>query len=275
VNFDAFETLDDPAMKCNRALMNPIPGSAIAAIAAALLSWSAARGDDAAPARAPLWQDSVLARVEALALLQTLNAELLSHDSATLTLERWCDAHHLATPAKVVAARVTDVDKQPSPDQRRELGVSPTEPIRYRRVKLLCGSVILSEADNWYVPARLTPDMNRLLDTTDTPFGKVVQTLHFQRHTLSSSLLWRPLPDGWETKRAGGDTPGVDTPGVPARAVAAPVAARAAAAPDAVLHIPSALLEHRALLSLPDGTPISEVVETYTGNILAFPAPRL
>ena len=28
-------------------------------------------------------------RVEALALLQTLNAELLSHDSATLTLERW------------------------------------------------------------------------------------------------------------------------------------------------------------------------------------------
>ena len=30
---------------------------------------------------------------EAIAVLQSLNAELLSHDSATLTLDRWCDAH--------------------------------------------------------------------------------------------------------------------------------------------------------------------------------------
>jgi hypothetical protein len=34
------------------------------------------------------------------------------------------------------------------------------------------------------------------------------------------------------------------------------------------------VLQHRALLSLPDGTPISEVVETYTGNVLAFTPPR-
>lgn len=254
--------------------MNPILGRAIAIVASALLCWAAARGNDAGPTHPPLWQDSFLARVEALALLQTLNAELLSHDSATLTLERWCDVHHLATPAKVVAARVTGVDKEPSPDQRRELGVSPSEPVRYRRVKLLCGSVVLSEADNWYVPGRLTPDMNRLLDSTDTPFGKVVQTLHFQRHTLSSTLLWRPLPDGWETRRVGVDTPGVDTPGVATPVAISPMAAGADGATGA-LHIPAALLEHRALLTLPDGTPISEVVETYTGNILAFPAPRL
>jgi hypothetical protein len=42
----------------------------------------------------------------------------------------------------------------------------------------------------------------------------------------------------------------------------------------AALVIPHALLEHRALLTLPDGTPISEVVETYTSDILAFPPPR-
>jgi hypothetical protein len=28
------------------------------------------------------------------------------------------------------------------------------------------------------------------------------------------------------------------------------------------------------VLKLPDGTPISEVVETYTGEVLAFPEPR-
>jgi hypothetical protein len=34
------------------------------------------------------------------------------------------------------------------------------------------------------------------------------------------------------------------------------------------------VLEHRAVLSTPDGAPFSEVVETYTGEVLAFPAPR-
>jgi hypothetical protein len=29
-------------------------------------------------------------------------------------------------------------------------------------------------------------------------------------------------------------------------------------------------LEHRAVLTLPDGTPFSEVVETYTDKVLAF-----
>ena len=33
------------------------------------------------------WQESFTSRLEALALLQTLNAELLSHHSATLTLD--------------------------------------------------------------------------------------------------------------------------------------------------------------------------------------------
>ena len=40
------------------------------------------------------------------------------------------------------------------------------------------------------------------------------------------------------------------------------------------LRMPAAILQHRALLTLPDGTPFSEVVETYSGNVLAFPAPR-
>jgi hypothetical protein len=37
--------------------------------------------------------------------------------------------------------------------------------------------------------------------------------------------------------------------------------------------LPAKLLEHRAVLMLPDGTPFSEVLESYTSNVLAFPVP--
>ena len=40
------------------------------------------------------------------------------------------------------------------------------------------------------------------------------------------------------------------------------------------LAVPEHVLEHRAILSLPDGEPFSEVIETYTGAVLAFPPPR-
>jgi hypothetical protein len=214
---------------------------ALCACGVALL-WTTALGADDSK--------GFVARLEALALLQTLNAELLANNSATLTLEHWCDAHHLASPPRIVAERVPDVDQPATPEQRQELGVTPTQPVRYRRVRPLCGALVLSEADNWYVPGRLTAEMNRLLDTTDTPFGRVVQPLHFQRHTLSSKVLWLPLPEGWEMN------------------------ANAATDSAAAQPLPGKLLEHRAVLTLPDGTPFSEVVETYTNNVLAFPLPR-
>ena len=92
--------------------------------------------------------------------------------------------------------------------------------------------------------------MNHVLETTDTPFGKAVAALHFRRHTLSANLLWRPLPKGWEM----GATPAPQKAGP--------------------LMIPDHVLEHRAVLSTPDGEPFSEVVETYTSEVLAFPPPR-
>jgi chorismate-pyruvate lyase len=198
---------------------------------------------------APAWPDNFITRLEALALLQTLNADLLSHDSATLTLDRWCDAHRMASPAHIVAERVHAPDKEPTAEQLQILGVSTSSAIRYRRVQLRCGDHILSEADNWYVPSRLTADMNQILDTTDTAFGRAVQALQFRRRTLSAKLLWLPLPQGWETDTAPPDQ------GSP------------------WLHIPDAVIEHRAVLILPDGTPFSEVIETYKGDVLAFAPP--
>src|SRR3981081_2837503 len=92
--------------------------------------------------------------------------------------------------------------------------------------------------------------MNRVLDTTDTAFGRAVQALNFRRRTLSAKLLWSPLPPDWD--------------------MGAPL-------PDArvgILTIPREVLEHRAVLTLPDGTPFSQVIETYTSEVLAFPEPR-
>jgi chorismate-pyruvate lyase len=203
---------------------------------------------EAAPSKP--WKGDYTTRLEALALLQSLNADLLSNSSATLTLDRWCDTHRLASPAKVVAERVRDVNKEPTPEQRASLGVSATEPVRYRRVRLRCGERVLSEADNWYVPARLTAEMNKQLDTSDIAFGRAVQDLKFRRQTVSATLLWSPLPQGWEMGTPIGQASGSRS-----------------------LEIPPQVLQHRAVLTLPDGTPISQVVETYTSEVLGFPEP--
>lgn len=193
------------------------------------------------------WPDTPLSRTQALAELQTLNAQLLSHPSATLTLEHWCAAHRLAPEAKIVAHRIHGEDK-PLPDGARALlGIGADEPVRYRRVALSCGDVVLSDADNWYVPARLTADMNHQLDTSEVPFGKVVQPLHFRRQTLSAELLWSPLPEGWDT--------GAPLP---------PSSSKSLAMPDHVL-------QHRAVLFTGDNQPFSLVVESYTQHVLIHP----
>jgi chorismate-pyruvate lyase len=203
----------------------------------------------AAAQPAAAWPDTVVGRLEVLALLQTFNAALLSHDSATQTLELWCADHHLAPDPHIVARLDRSLFLPADPVQRQRLAVSDSEPLGYRHVQLLCGEHVLSEADNWYVPSRLSPDMNRALEGTDRPFGRVVQALNYRRHTIEASLLWSPLPDGWEEA------------GLPANGDGKP------------LPIPEQLIRHRALLALPDGTPISEVLETYTRNVLAFEPP--
>jgi hypothetical protein len=194
---------------------------------------------------APSWPDTPAGRQAAAAALQALNADLLGHPSATLTLERWCGAHQLASPARVVARRVRGLAKPLPSGFRKLLAIGADEPVRYRRVQLACGDHVLSEADNWYLPNRLSAAMNRQLDDTDTPFGKVVQPLHFRRRTLSAELLWSPLP-------AGGATPAAAVPGA------------------GTLVIPHAVLQHRALLYDSANRPFSALVETYTDQVLAF-----
>jgi hypothetical protein len=217
----------------------------LAVLVAALSACASGRGRPAA------YPDTFVARLEALALIQTLNANILSSTSATTTLERWCRDHELATPPRITATRVQGVERPATLEQRARLGVTEHEPVRHRHVQLRCGDRVLSEADNWYVPSRLTMEMNRLIDTTETPFGRAVQPLAPYRRTLDVRILWAPLPEGWERQPR-----------------------QAAAAVPLPLAIPDALFEHRAVLYTRDHTPFSEVHEVYQRELLAFLPPK-
>ena len=193
------------------------------------------------------WPDTFVARLEALALIQTLNADLLASRSATRSLEGWCRDHRLAAEPKIVARVMAGLDKAPTQEQRQRLEVTDQEPVKYRRVQLQCGTQVLSEAENWYVPGRLTPEMNRLLETTGIPFGMVVESLQPYRRTFAVKLLWTPLPVGWERD------PGCQPLGT-----------------GGTLAIPDAIFEHRALLYTHEHQPFAEVVEVYQRQLLAF-----
>lgn len=198
------------------------------------------------------WRDAFASRLEILALLQSLNVEILAGSSATRTLEQWCGDHEMADDPKIVARRVPDVRKEPSAEQLQRLEVRDASEVRYRRVELRCGAHVLSEADNWYVPGRLTPEMNALLETTDTPFGKAVQPLHPYRRTFAVTMLWTPLPRGWEQQRR----------------------PRFESLRRRMLALPKDVFQHRAVLYTADHLPFSEVVETYQSELLAFQRSR-
>ncbi len=172
--------------------------------------------------------------LEPLSLVERLHRELLASRSATRTLQQWCGKHRLATGAVITTRRIHGAPKRAAAEQRQRLQVGPAEVIKHRRVQLVCGDRVLSEADNWYVPGRLTAEMNHVLDTSDTPFGRVVLALAPYRETFAAHMLWSPLASLLPIKR----------------------------------WIPERLFEHRAVVYTDDGVPISEVDEVYQRQVL-------
>lgn len=173
-------------------------------------------------------------RIDVRARLEALRLNLQNHPSATAVLRAWCQDHGLADDPQIRAVAARGADKPMRPEDQVALGVQPGEPVRYRRVQLVCGERVLSEADNWYRPGQLTAPMVETLDATDIPFGVVIAPIRFQRRTLSSRLMFQPTDQ-----------------------------------PEGPLVAPPHVLENRALLLTPDGEPISLVVETYTSQVLA------
>ena len=105
-------------------------------------------------------------------------AELQASDSATAVLQRRCAGD------TITAAVDRSVSFKPSPAQRKALAVASSEPVSYRRVRLMCGAVVMSTAENWYVPARLTTAMQSAL-AGDAPFGAVIRPLGPTRTTVA------------------------------------------------------------------------------------------
>lgn len=207
-------------------------------MATALVATSLAPGGAAAEGS----QANYILRLRLQAQLQTLNADLLSHDSATAVLQDLCNRRDPDAP-KILAHQVEIPDDLAAATAaRRQLGAAANEPVRRRRVELKCGEVVLSRADNWYLPGRLTDQMNTDLMSTERPFGVVVRPLNFQRRTLSAQLLFNPLPKGWEAA----DPAGFDAP----------------------VSIPANVLQHRAYLQTPDGRPFALLIETYSDRVL-------
>ena len=111
---------------------------------------------------------------------------LAAEHSATEALTQWCKVRGLADPPQIVAQAVKSEMVSPDAAIRAVLAIDAGEPVRYRQVHLRCGETVLSIADNWYVPARLTAEMNQLLESTDIPFGRVVAPLGYSREQLAS-----------------------------------------------------------------------------------------
>jgi hypothetical protein len=135
--------------------------------------------------------------------LPAYKATLSRHDSATAALEEWCAARGIAhnspvTATMIAAATLAGEGDDRTAEWRKELAVGPNEPVGFRHVRLECGGVVLSEAYNWYVPALLTPEMNRELAATRMPFGKVAAPLGYRRELIESA-------DG----QSGGCPPGI------------------------------------------------------------------
>jgi chorismate-pyruvate lyase len=197
-----------------------------------------------------IWKDTSVTRLKTLALLETLHADLLMAKSATLVLEAWCKEHRQSSDPKIQAIR-DSARQKPAPAEVKELlKVKAQETIRYRSVKLACGTHIFSEADNWFVPERLTPLMNERLEKTDTPFGVAVKDLNFTRRTIIDERLWSPMEKGWEMKE---------------------LSSRKTQHP---LKIPTYVLRTRAALSMPDQSIFSVVDETYRHDLFDFrPSP--
>lgn len=124
--------------------------------------------------------------------IAAFEANLAAHASATKALSQWCKLRGIDSEGQITVQFVHGVDEPPPTDLHITLGVSADELLGYRHVRLVCGTAVLSEAHNWFVPARLTATMNRQLTESDAPFGTVAASLDFTREPIASARRGDP-----------------------------------------------------------------------------------
>lgn len=120
-------------------------------------------------------------------VVAAFEANLAAHASATRALSQWCKLRGIDPEGQITVQFVRDADLAAPADLRAILDISAEEPLGYRHVRLLCAGAVLSEAHNWFVPARLTAEMNHELAESSVPFGTIAAGLAFSREPIASA----------------------------------------------------------------------------------------
>ncbi len=123
------------------------------------------------------------------------SAAVLTSRAAVLSLHRKLLASASATAVlrevfggPVEIARVPEAVLPASRAQCAALGVGYPEEVMHRRVVLMAAGRAVSDADLWYVPARLWPGMAAALLRSATPFGSVVAPMQPSRETMAARV---------------------------------------------------------------------------------------
>jgi len=131
-----------------------------------------------------------LQATESWARYEALVAALLETSSATATLAAW--SRQRGWDDRIVAYKL-GADTRPAPGRIAALLDTPEgEIVGYRKVALASGDRVLSRADNWFTPGRLSSGVNAGLDASQTPFGRLVSRMSPTRRVISADRLWAP-----------------------------------------------------------------------------------
>jgi uncharacterized protein YjiS (DUF1127 family) len=172
--------------------------------------------------------------------VRELSDHLLHASTATEALHTWCAARGLAAGPITALKQDPDQRRYPDDDMLDELRPERHERIAYRCVRLVRGLVVLSEADNWYIPDRLPPEVRDLLEATDVPFGAAIARLRPSRRTYF--VRFAELSAAGEVGTGGG--PAGLSPSMP-------------------------ILEHKAVVLDRNRQPLSVVSERYCAALLS------
>jgi chorismate-pyruvate lyase len=184
-------------------------------------------------------------------LISRLSARIAAASSATREVEQWCREHGIGDGHLTVERRQPTVRLEPDMAEAARVLDEPAAfsalAIRFRHITLGSGSVALVEADNWYAPDALPLPMRTALDTTDIPYGRVIESLNPRRRTFFIALT---SPDGIEAELA--------------HRAKLPVRDGEGASPAA----PTFAFEHRAVLVSESGAPLALVHERYLWDLV-------
>ena len=122
------------------------------------------------------------------AVVRELSASLLRASTAREALFFWCEAHGISSGPITVVRREPKELNDPDDDMLEELRPRRDECIAHRSVRLMRGRILLSEADDWFIPDRLPTDIGGVLEATNAPFGAAVARLWPSRRTYFVSF---------------------------------------------------------------------------------------